>query len=381
MKFCLKSITKMIFGIILSVFWYSSAHSADITTYRIGQHPDFVRIVLETPQKTRYTSTISRNELTISLKNTGWKLKKQPHHPSEITNVSYKKLGKDLNFVATFSYPIKIKTSYMMGNPLAEGYKIVIDVGKLKTTRKANSTNKASKKQKFIPTPVFKPSLHKPVIVIDPGHGGVDPGAIGVSKTYEKHITMKYSKALKTKLDAIGKYKVILTHNDDKYLKLRERVDLARKYKGDLFVSLHADYSDNKRARGLSVYTLSDKASDAETEKLAMRENKADIIMGFDLSHERKDVTNILIDLARQQTLNNSSIFAETLVKKCKKSVKTISNPHRSAGFAVLKSPSIPSVLVELGFISNRTDEKLLKTATHRRKIISCITNAIDEYF
>ena len=156
---------------------------------------------------------------------------------------------------------------------------------------------------------------------------------------------------------------------------------IARSYRADLFISLHADAIKNKNVRGLSVYTLSEKASDKEAEYLAAQENKSDLIAGIDLSAESTDVTNILIDLAQRETMNQSSIFAVGLVKHLRKVTKTLSNAHRFAGFAVLKAPDIPSVLIEMGFLSNRLDRKALLNSKYRKKIARSIGAAIDEYF
>ncbi|MFW0777091.1 MAG: N-acetylmuramoyl-L-alanine amidase [Rickettsiales bacterium] len=221
----------------------------------------------------------------------------------------------------------------------------------------------------------------KPVVVIDAGHGGQDPGASGKRGTREKHVVLLYAKALKAKLLKTGRYQVVLTREKDHYIRLRERVEIARKAKGDIFISLHADSAPNRKTRGLSVYTVSEKASDAEAEALAARENKSDVIAGMDLSTEREDVAGILISLAQRETKNNSSTLADLLVVKLMEHVKLLKNTHRFAGFAVLKAPDIPSVLVEIGFLSNPEDEKLLRSKSHREKVTSGIVAGIDAYF
>ncbi|MBN8531926.1 MAG: N-acetylmuramoyl-L-alanine amidase [Alphaproteobacteria bacterium] len=221
----------------------------------------------------------------------------------------------------------------------------------------------------------------KPVIVIDPGHGGVDPGAISVRGNQEKNFTLSYGMALKRALEATGRYRVVLTRGDDRFIKLRDRIAIARKAGGQLFLSLHADSTEDEQARGLSVYTLSDTASDKEAEALAQSENKADIIAGIDLSKEDEDVTNILIDLAQRETKNRSSEFAEMLVGALGREVRILENTHRFAGFAVLKAPDVPAVLVEMGFLSNPKDEKELLSENYRSRIIRSITRAVDAYF
>jgi N-acetylmuramoyl-L-alanine amidase len=218
-----------------------------------------------------------------------------------------------------------------------------------------------------------------PIIVIDAGHGGKDPGAIGVSGVREKDITLRYTKTLKRLLEETGRYNVVLTRSDDRYLFLHDRVKRARKVKGDIFISLHAD-SASPGARGLSAYTLSDKSSDKLAARLAERENKADIIGGLDLSHQDEMVADILIDLTRRETKEESSKLADLVLAKMR-GVKLLGNSHRFAGFAVLKAPDIPSVLIELGFLSNKHDEQLLQTRHYQYMVINGIVRGIDAYF
>lgn len=219
------------------------------------------------------------------------------------------------------------------------------------------------------------------VIALDAGHGGRDPGAVN-GKILEKHITLSLSRELKTKLEATGRYKVIMTRKSDKSLKLRERVKIARKAKADLFISIHADKIDKKSLRGTSVYTLSEKASDKETAKLAKNENNAGLIAGIDLSDEEPEVVDILIDLAMRDTMNHSNILANTLVDHLRKDgIKLINRAHRSAGFAVLKAPDTPSILIEAGFISNRQEAMQLRTKTYQRKMAQSIVSGVDHFF
>jgi N-acetylmuramoyl-L-alanine amidase len=230
--------------------------------------------------------------------------------------------------------------------------------------------------------PPKKPrSLQKRIIVIDPGHGGADPGAISVNGVYEKHLTLAAAREFKEQLEKTGRYKVLLTRGRDVFIKLRERVEFAREANADLFISVHADKIQNRRIRGLSVHTLSKTASDKEAAELAERENKADLIVGVDLSKENTDVTNILIDLAQRETMNQSARFATVLVGELKQETKLLRNTHRFAGFAVLKAPDVPSVLLEMGFLSNTYDERNLRRKDYRRKLAQSMTRAVDRYF
>ena len=220
-----------------------------------------------------------------------------------------------------------------------------------------------------------------PVIVIDPGHGGVDPGAIGVSGIYEKFITLAVARDLKDALEKTGRYRVHLTRDRDVFIRLRDRISIARQFNADLFVSLHADAVQNPQIRGLSVYTLSQNASDAEAQALAEKENKADLIAGVNLSHESADVANILIDLAQRETMNRSAGFASDIVDEVGREQALLGNTHRFAGFAVLKAPDVPSVLVEMGYLSNEAEERDLRQPQYRTKLAKSVARAIDRFF
>jgi N-acetylmuramoyl-L-alanine amidase len=220
-----------------------------------------------------------------------------------------------------------------------------------------------------------------PLIVIDAGHGGVDPGAIGPSGLEEKEVTLAIAKALRQQLLADGRYRVQLTRQDDRFIALRERFGLAQQAGASLFVSLHADAHRNPLLRGASVYTLSEKASDAETEALAAKENKSDLLGGVQYPEDNELVGTILLDMTRYETLNYSREFAKELVSELKRDTLLLRNTERYAGFAVLKAPDIPSVLVELGYLSNTEDEALLQSAKHQRKLAGAIARAIELYF
>ncbi len=222
----------------------------------------------------------------------------------------------------------------------------------------------------------------KPIVVIDPGHGGVDPGATSVSGVYEKNIVLALARDVKTQLDKGGKVKCVLTRDRDVFIPLRERVAIGRAANADLFVSLHADIVNDSDIRGLSVYTLSQNASDAEAQALADKENKADIVAGIDLSNESPEVTNILIDLVQRESMNLSAVFAHQLILEVSRETRQLlQNTHRFAGFAVLKAPDVPSVLVETGYLSNTEDEQMLRRPEYRAKLAAAMARAIEHYF
>jgi N-acetylmuramoyl-L-alanine amidase len=222
---------------------------------------------------------------------------------------------------------------------------------------------------------------HQPLIVIDPGHGGTDPGAIGYSGTYEKNVTFATARTVARLLSDSGRYKVVMTRTDDEFIPLHQRVAIARAAHGDLFLSIHADAIPDEDVRGASVFTLSEKASDAAAAALADRENGADSVAGIDLGSQPPEVSSILIDLARRQTNNLSIGLAKEIVSQLGRRVRLLENSHRAAGFAVLKAPDIPSALVEMGCLSNQQEDKLLRTAAYRDKVAGGIVQSIDAYY
>jgi N-acetylmuramoyl-L-alanine amidase len=232
--------------------------------------------------------------------------------------------------------------------------------------------------------PRLKPTasaVRLPLIYIDPGHGGIDPGTIGDRGTYEKDIVLAMAKELQRQLLATGRYRVKLTRERDQFVALRPRFEMARADHADLFISLHANSRLVGDPRGLSVYTLSETGSDSEADALAAKENKADLIAGVDLTRQNVAVTSILIDLVQRETKNLSAHFAELLDHELGRVTSLLSNPHRFAGFAVLKAPDVPSVLIELGYLSNVHDEALLLSPGHRAKLATAMLRAIEGYF
>ena len=218
-------------------------------------------------------------------------------------------------------------------------------------------------------------------VVIDAGHGGQDPGAQAPG-VKEKDITLEVARELRRQLEETGHYKVVMTRDTDVYITLLDRVSISRQVKGDLFVSIHADKISRTNIRGTSIYTLSERASDAETALLADSENNAGYVAGVDLGQESQDVADILLDLAMREKMNESNMFARLLTHAfIRKNVQLLPNAHRSSGFAVLKAPDVPSVLIETGFISNRNEAKLLTSGAFQRNISSAILEGIDAYF
>jgi len=289
-------------------------------------------------------------------------------------------------FVLDLDTPSKVTRHFVLKPDGGKPWRLVLDIAP--TTRAdfiasmRPSPDDNPNPVTAVPVPSAPRQNAKPVVVVDAGHGGVDPGAIGVSGVYEKEIALDYAREVVRLLKASGKYEVVMTRNRDIFLPLRERVRISRAAGADLFLSLHANTHPKRSTRGFSVYTLSNRASDKEAAALAALENKSDVIGGVNLGNYSDDVQNILIDFAQAKTNELSVKFArDILVGQVKTSASLLTRPWRSAGFAVLKAPDVPSVLVELGYISNPREERLLVTRDHRRKLSAAIVQAVDTYF
>jgi len=221
----------------------------------------------------------------------------------------------------------------------------------------------------------------RPVVVIDPGHGGIDNGTQAGGES-EKSLVLGFGLALRDRLEKSGKYRVVMTRTDDTFIPLTDRVRIARNQSAALFVSIHADALPRREgdAQGATIYTLSDRASDAEAERLAEAENKADAIGGVNLTEEPTDVADILIDLAQRETRTFSNRFARLLMGEMKNTVRMHKHPLKSAGFRVLKAPDVPSVLIELGYVSNKGDREHLVSENWRSRTVGSMAQAIDTF-
>jgi N-acetylmuramoyl-L-alanine amidase len=239
--------------------------------------------------------------------------------------------------------------------------------------------NQPAKKSIAKSTPPPKPKL----VFLDPGHGGRDPGALGVRGTQEKVVVMAIAREFQRDLLTGGRYRVLLTRASDSFVALRERVARAQAAKADLFLSLHADSHPDSDVRGASVYTLSEDASDREAAALAARENRADaVVSGVRLADQPDNVARTLVAMSQRGTVNDSRRLADTIVRTFGSSgVRLLPRTHRQAGFAVLTSPDIPAALVELGYLSNPQDEKLLTVRQHQIALARALRASVDAHF
>lgn len=388
-------------ALVLLVPVLAAASDATVSGFRIGKHALKTRIVLDLSHRIKFETFVLSDpyRVVIDLPEVAWQLPASRRRTTGVVSAFRYGLFEQgrSRIVIDVRKPVKVGNAFILPPGGNRGHRLVIDLvhtsrGELLSTRREIKARAVARRSTPAPTAkptkpqLTKPQLTKPktsktVIVIDPGHGGVDPGTIGPNGTWEKNIALAYARTLRRKLLATGRYQVTLTRNRDVFLSLRRRISIARARGADLFVSLHADSIANPKLRGAHVYTLSEGASDAEAAALAAKENKSDLIAGVDLSGQSDDVTNILIDLAQRETMNQSAIFARTLIGELRRTTKVIRKSHRFAGFVVLKSPDVPSILVELGYLSNPIEERLLRQKKHRERMAGAIVRGIDRYF
>ncbi len=364
-----------------------------VTGVRMGVHPEATRFVLDLTEGVEFKTFTLPNpyRLVIDLPEVNWRV---PSGALASGAGIVQKFRFGLFKPGTFRVvldlvaPAKVERAFTLLPSADFGYRLVIDVAEVSVASFRPTVpprSILSKRRGQAPKPkLVRPKGSKRVVVIDAGHGGVDPGAVSVGGDYEKHIVLSAALELERQLKATGSYEVVMTRRRDIFRSLGNRVELARSAGADLFISLHADAIGNRNVSGATVYTLSEKASDRETAKLAAKENKADIIAGVDLTAADydEDVANILIDLTQRETTNFSREFAnEFLIPELKKRTRMLRKSHRFAGFKVLKSPDVPSVLIEMGYLSNRDDESRLRDPAYRRELMSAIVRAVEAYF
>lgn len=290
--------------------------------------------------------------------------------------------------VLDLARPARIEKSFVIEAANGQPARLVLDLAAVDRDtfmRNLALDNRAvdTGPRRTTPPSSAKPDDPRPLVVIDPGHGGIDMGTEAAKGYAEKDIVLEFSLILRDKLEKSGKYRVAMTRSGDTFIPLGERVAFARARQAGLFISIHADSLSKREgeAQGASVYTLAEKASDAEAARLADLENRADAISGVDLSAEPGDVADILIDLAQRETKTFSLKFAHTLVGELRTTARLHKNPLKSAGFMVLKAPDVPSVLVELGYVTSKTDLKSLTSDVWRDKTAEALARAVDHFF
>ena len=392
---------------LLLLFVSAPLQAGEITTLRVGAHPDKTRLVIEMTGTPEFQARMADNpkRLLITLPEKEWAIAGDVVLAAPFQGIQQEAVQNGLTRISLpVSGPFRIQTAFVL-SAAATSQRLVIDLvpvgealykqelavihGPLITGQDnlvgtlIKSFDSGDSGAAAVPQPAAKPYVReKPIIVLDPGHGGQDPGAISPGGIQEKQITLTMAKTVAATLNATGRYDARLTRGDDRFIKLYDRVKIARNADADFFISIHADSVGNNTTRGASVYTLSDTASDAQTAKLAARENRADLIGGIDLNEEDDTVSAILIDLSMRETMNQSKIVANTVIKNMRANrINTLKGPHRYAGFAVLKAPDVPSILIETGFVSNEGEARRLLQKDYQTQIATAIRRTLDKYF
>ncbi len=363
---------------------------------RLGVHPDKTRFVAETTAGTKFTvfTLTGPDRVVIDMAGMDWKVQGQEPAGGLVTGWRHGRLDDGtLRIVLDTMRPVMASGMFI---PPRDGFgtRFVLDMHPVEQAAQpvlqpAVQPVSSPVMAGGIPIPPRPPRLsrppmarpaQRPLVVIDPGHGGIDPGAIGVGGVYEKEITMGVARALKNELENTGRWRVLLTREDDTFVRLRERVAIAREHGASLFISLHADSISKDDVRGLSVYTLSEQASDREAAALADKENRVDEIAGVAVADQDQDVVSILFDLAQRDTMVQSRRLAGSVVKELDGDIILLRSALRSAGFAVLTAPDIPSILIEMGYLSSPKDSRLLARPDHHRTLAREIRKAIDAW-
>ena len=383
----------MVAVLVLAAAGAPSRAEPKLHDIRIGAHPDKTRIVLD------LSGMVEFNVFTLSgpyrvvvdlpeLKVVAPKTASQ----GRVGLIKGYRFGQfrpgNSRLVVDTEGPAKVGQSFVLTPRDGAGYRFVMD---LKPTDVASfqaalkPVVRVKPPRPTPPMPRAKPRAVRAgprVIVLDPGHGGVDPGAVGHDGAFEKHLVMNFARAIGKELRKRKGYEVVYTRATDIFMPLRRRVQVAQDADADLFISIHADAIADSSVRGGAIYTLSERASDAEAEALAAKENRSDLIAGITLDEHDDEVVSILIDLAQRETMNYAARFATTLVPEFRRArIRMRGKPHRFAGFRVLKAPDVASVLLELGYLSNEEDAKYLKRPGTRLSIARSLASAIGAYF
>ena len=371
-----------------------------VMSARIGEHDDRTRLVIELsdPVNLRAFALANPDRVVIDMPEVSWRLGAPPR-PSGFGAIKSYRYGQfragTSRMVIDLNQPVSVSDSLVIPPSAGFGYRVVIDL--FPTTRPkfdANAGSPADLRKRETdaerlaamiaaqqtPTAPAR-AAGKKIIVLDPGHGGIDSGTVGVNGLMEKDLALAEGLILARVLRGRG-YTVFMTRENDTFVPLRQRVAIARTHKADLFIALHADAHPDPSTTGLSIYTLSDGRSDREGAALAKRENQSDVIAGVDLSGGNNPVAPILIDLVQRDTVNKSTRFATQAIARLSQVTDILARrPHRSASLAVLTAPDVPSVLMELGYLSNASDARQMNTLKWRNEVAEAIADAIDGQF
>jgi N-acetylmuramoyl-L-alanine amidase len=371
------------FAVLVMSFVGLAAHAEPLRVegLRVVGDASRARIVIDVSQSPdlRWFLVRAPHRLVLELDDVEYRHEDEPVKPRGlVTDIAFGPVGDSKSrLVLTGEGAFVVENVEILKNEDEPGHRVVIDI-----VAGSDRQFEAALAEQIASTAgtdaAGQPAERRFTVVVDPGHGGADSGAKGVSGIHEKTITLAFGLELKKALEDTGRYDVHLTRDRDRFLRLDERVKIARRHEADLFISVHADAIRHRDVRGATVYTVSDSPSDAASAAKAVRENLADQIAGYAAQDAGDEVSDILTDLVRRETDGFSLRFAKALVGQLSDEIGMIKNPHRFAGFQVLKAPDVPSVLVELGYLSNARDEKQLRNAQWRAQASAGIVAAID---
>nr|WP_235911637.1 N-acetylmuramoyl-L-alanine amidase [Mesorhizobium xinjiangense] len=370
----------------------AAADPLSVHAFRMAGDATRMRVVVEFDREPDFQWFLLRgpHRLVVDLPESSFAFDSEALEPRGlVSNIRYGKLyDGHSRMILEVKGPFAVERVDMLRNETSPGYRMVADIvaaseeafeaALAEQAAPAGSAVKAPKAGN--PEVPAKTGDDTFTLVIDPGHGGIDGGAEGVSGTQEKDVTLAFARQLRDAFKDKPGISVVMTRDGDRFLRLDERVRIARQAGADLFVSIHADTIRYKGIRGATVYTISERASDAVAKAAADRENLADSVAGVDVAEDNRQVADILVDLMRRETHGFSVGFARSLIREMSDTVQLIKNPHRSAGFRVLRAPDVPSVLVELGYLSNKKDEAQLLDADWRARAIDSMAAAIRRF-
>lgn len=363
-----------------------------VTAVRVGGDGQKTRFIMDLSRKLDFAAFALANPYRIVLD-----LPQVAFHLPDKTGEQGRGLVKAFRYglimqggsrvVLDTSGPVKIEKAFTLEATADQPARLVVDLATTDRTSFMQALTLDNGPERRVtakmPDVPKAPDDARPLIVLDPGHGGIDQGARAQSGELEKDIVLQFASTLRARLEQSGKYRVAMTRTDDTFIPLSERVRFGRSHNAALFISIHCDSLPRSegQAEGATVYTLSENASDAEAARLAEAENKADAIAGVDLTAEPDDVANILVDLAQRETKTYSSQFARSVVGELKSTARLHKHPLKSAGFKVLTAPDVPSVLIELGYLSTKQDLKLLTNGNWQAKTATAVAQAVDQFF
>jgi N-acetylmuramoyl-L-alanine amidase len=368
--------------VLLAGFAALPGHAADVRNVRLWAGPDSTRVVVDLSGRAQHSLSVLKNPDRVVLDVPNARLASGSHPPGAAGAVKRVRMSKNssaVRIVLELAHPVRAK-SFLTTPNARYGYRLVVDLAA--ATGAATTATATAAADTPVKVPHARPEARDLIIAIDAGHGGEDPGAIGKNGTREKDVVLAIAKALAQRIDAEPGMKAVLTRNGDYFVPLRDRMRRARAQQADLFVSIHADSIRDRSIDGSSVYILSQRGATNEASRwLAERENASDLIGGVSLDDKDDLLASVLLDLSQSASLNASQVAAESVLQQLNQVGEIRKHQVQQAGFVVLKSPDIPSMLIETAYISNPQEEQRLRAQAHQAKLATAIHQGLRDYF